>query len=123
MPSNCNRPLKLGHTCMQPCLTMQSSFDSTGRRVMCNWSLQEVFSSLPEPQARQLFGRDKEEQAALAALGVQQFVELRAGPGEGKSTLVLHLAQRLCAQWQQQPKPQNGGGTAHAHMVDLRGEL
>ena len=44
------------------------------------------------------------------------------GPGEGKSTLAFLVAQRLCAQWQQQPKPKDMSGTANAHKVDLRGE-
>ena len=93
---------------------------------MCCWMmltvLQEVVSTVPPPQAAQLFGREVEEEKALLLLrGVQRYVELRGGPGEGKSTLACHLAQWLCSDWELLPK--KDGSTARAHQVDLRGEL
>jgi MoxR-like ATPase len=84
--------------------------------------LQEVYSTVPPPQAPLLCGRGREEALALEALRVQRYVELRGGPGEGKSTLACHLAQLLCAEWELSPKPKAGGCKAHAHVVDLRGE-
>jgi hypothetical protein len=80
---------------------------------------------VPLPQASQLFGREQEEREAMQKLAPrgQRYVELRGGAGEGKSALACHLAQLLCTRWGQQPRQkQPGGYTAHAHMVDLRGE-
>jgi hypothetical protein len=77
---------------------------------------------MPELQAPRLFGRKTEEALAQEALTGQRYVELRGGPGEGKSTLACLLAKRLRAQWEQQPKPEGGGSTAHTHSVELRGK-
>jgi hypothetical protein len=85
--------------------------------------LQEVSSTVPQLQVPRLFGREMEERLAFEALtGEQRYVELRGGPGEGKTSLACLLAKRLCAQWEQQPQLGRGGSTAHAHSIDLRGE-
>jgi hypothetical protein len=89
----------------------------------CSVCLQDVFRTVPELHAPRLFGREVEERLAHRLLtGQQRYVELRGGPGEGKTSLACLLAKRLCAQWELQPKTERGGSTAHAHSVELRGE-
>ena len=106
-----------GH--VQPCIFV---VQAPVRQSLHSYLLQ-VVSTVPPPEAQQLFGRQVEVQVALEALrGKQRFVELRAGPGEGKSTLAFQLAEELCALWGWQLQSQSGSLVAHAHVVDLRGE-
>jgi len=70
------------------------------------------------PDRVQLVGREQELQQALQALMEGRYVEVVGGPGEGKSLLVQHLAERLCKQWRQQPAPEDGR-KACALEVDL----
>jgi hypothetical protein len=78
-------------------------------------AVQAVNCTAPRPQAEQLFGRADEERQALEAVRSERYVEIRGGPGEGKTTLALRVVEVLAAEWTQE------GDGGEVHVVDCAG--
>jgi RecA/RadA recombinase len=79
--------------------------------------LQAVRISAPKRQAAaQLFGRQDEERQALEAVRSERYVEIRGGPGEGKTTLALKVVDVLAAEWT------DAGAGGELHFMDVQGQ-
>jgi hypothetical protein len=67
------------------------------------------------PNAKKLLGRDQELAHIVQRAAEHRFVEIRGGPGEGKTELALRAAQQLLQEWKS--KGEAGG----AVMLDCAG--